>query len=134
MLFRNIEGELGKQAVVIFDQSQKVAASQPYEIFRNYMVKNSVDVNTRVISREITPIKDYQNACRILIKSFNEFILNILSRVDHMLGPNMVRKNVQDIDEMLPGVDATEGQSDDKSQAIGEIKRVLSQVLEQLGN
>jgi hypothetical protein len=133
ILFRNIEGELGKQASAIFDQSKQVAACQPYEIFRNYKVKNAIDVNTREISQEIAPIEDYQNACRVLIKSFNEFILNILSRVSQMLGPNMARKAIQDIDAMLPGVNATEGQSDDKNQAIAEIKQVLSLALGRLG-
>jgi hypothetical protein len=133
ILFRNIEGELGKQALAIFDESKQVAACQPYEIFRNYKVKNAIDVNTREISQEIAPIEDYQNACRVLIKSFNEFILNILSRVSQMLGPNMARKAIQDIDAMLPGVNATEGQSDDKNQAIAEIKQVLSLALGRLG-
>ncbi len=133
ILFRNIEGELGKQALAIFDQSKQVAACQPYEIFRNYEIKNAIDINTREISREIAPIDDYKNACRVLIKSFNEFILNILSRVSQTLGPNMARKTIQDIDAMLPGGNAAEGQPDDKNQAIGEIKQVLSQALGRLG-
>jgi hypothetical protein len=61
-LYRNIEGELGRQAQTIFDQSKQVAACQPHAIFRNYEMNNAVDVNTREICLELESIEDDQNA------------------------------------------------------------------------
>jgi hypothetical protein len=133
LLFRSFEGELGKQAIVIFDESKQVAASQPYDIFRKFRLKNPVDTNTREISREIAPIKNYEDACQILIKSFNEFILNLLSKATHILGPKMTQQTIQEINAVLPGIDGTQSRIDSKDRVSGEIKNVLSQALGLLG-
>jgi hypothetical protein len=134
VLFRSLEGEIGNQAIVIFDESKQVAASQPYDIFRNYQPKRSVDVNAREISQELAPIKNYENACQILIKSFNEFILNALLKSSQHLGPKMIQKTIREIDSGLPGVDTTDqSRIRDKDHVIEEIKGVLSQASERLG-
>ncbi len=132
--YRNIEGELGRQAQTIFDQSKQVAACQPYVIFRNYEINNAVDANTREICLEIEPIKDDQNARQVLFASFNEFILNILSQIDHMLGPKMVRQNIEELAATLPSYDDAKGPSKAKNEAIEEIKRIFTQALDQFGN
>ena len=64
VLFRSLEDEIGNQAFVIFDESERVAASQPYDIFRNFQPKSAVHVNAREISQEIAPIEDYEDACQ----------------------------------------------------------------------
>lgn len=125
LLFRNLESELGKQAASIFNQSKQVAASLPYEIFHNYHPKNSADVNTRQICREIAPLKNFEAASQLLINSFNEFLLNILSKVRELLGPKMAQQTIQDIEAALPGVNTALNQPNDKNHIIGEIKQVL---------
>jgi hypothetical protein len=131
--FRSLEGEIGNQAFVIFDESKQVAASQPYNIFRNFQPKGAVDVNSQEISQEIAPIKDHKEACQILIKGFNEFILNVLSKSSQLLGPKMIQRIIQEINTVLPGVDTAQSRISDKDHVIGEIKNVLSQALERLG-
>lgn len=133
VLFRSLQNELGNQALAIFEESRQVAASQPYEIFRNFQPKNAVDVNTQEISQELAPLKDYQNACQILINSFNEFISNVIVRSNQLLGPKMMRQIIQEIDAVLPRVDTARARVGNKEHAIGEIKHLLSQALEQLG-
>lgn len=133
ILFHNIEGELGKQALVIFDQSKQVSASQPYQIFRNFQPKNSVDTNTHEISQEIATIKNYQDARQVLINSFNEFLLNILSKVSDLLGPKMAQLIIQDIEAALPGGKTEYTRVGDGDPVIGEIKLFLSRVQEHIG-
>lgn len=134
LLFRSFEGELGKEAVNIFDESKQVAASQPHDIFCNYNIKNAVDTNTREISQQIAPVENYEDACQILIKSFNEFILNILSKTTGILGPKMTQQTIQEIDSAIPGIDTAQSRISDKDHVINEIKHVLSQALSRLGN
>ena len=126
ILFRNIEGELGNEALVIFDQSKQVSACQPYYIFRNLQPNHSVDINVRKISQELNVIPNYQDACQVLIKSFNEFLLNILSKVHDLLGPKMVQLIIQDIDTALPGGKTDQARIGDGEHAIIEIKLALS--------
>lgn len=133
VLFRSLEGEIGNQAFVIFDESKQVTASQPYNIFRNFQPKSAVDVNAQEICQEIAPIKNYSDASQILIKSFNEFILNILSKSNQLLGPKMTQQTIQEIDTVLPRVDTAQTRISDKDHVIGEIKHVLSQALGRLG-
>lgn len=130
LLFRSFEGELGKAAITIFDESKQVAASQPFEIFLNYNVKDAVDTNSKEISRQIAAVTDYADACQILVKSFNEFILNILSKVTAILGPKMTQQTIQEIYALLPDVDGRQTRINSKNHVIGEIKHVLSQALE----
>ena len=132
ILFRNIEGELGKQAAAIFDQSKQVSASQPYEVFRNFQPRNAVDSNIHEITHEIEAVKNYQDACQLLINSFNEFISNILSKVSDLLGPKMAQLIIQDIDATLPGGKTGYGRIGDSEHVANEIKLILSQVKENL--
>jgi hypothetical protein len=90
-------------------------------------------VNSQEISQEIAPIKDHEEACQILIKGFNEFILNVLSKSSQLLGPKMIQRIIQEINTVLPGVDTAQSRISDKDHVIGEIKNVLSQALERLG-
>ncbi len=133
-LFRSLEAELGKQTIAVFDESKPVAASQPYEILRNFQPKNAVDINIREISRELAPIPNYTDACRTLINSFNEFIFNILSKASDLLGPKMTLHTIQEIDAVLPAVEVSQTRINDRDHVIGEIKRVLLQLQERLEN
>jgi hypothetical protein len=132
VLFRSLEDEIGNQAFVIFDESKQVAASQPYDIFRNFQPKSAVDVIAQEISQEIAPIKDYEDACQILIKSFNEFLLNVLSKSNQVLGPKMTQQAIQEIDNVLPRVYKAQTHISAKDHVIAEIKNVLSQALGQM--
>jgi hypothetical protein len=127
LLFRSLEGELGKQAFAIFDESKQVAASQPYDIFRNFQPKNTVDTNTQEISQEIEPIKNYEDACQILIQSFNEFVLNILTKASDNLGPKMTQQTIQEINALLPSIDGSGTRINSKDHVTAAIKQVLSQ-------
>jgi len=133
-LFRSLEAELGKQTIAVFDESKPVAASQPYEILRNFQPKNAVDINIREISRELAPIPNYTDACRTLINSFNEFIFNILSKASDLLGPKMTLHTIQEIDAVLPAVEVSQTRINDRDHVIGEIKQVLLQLQERLEN
>jgi hypothetical protein len=133
-LFRSLEAELGKQTIAVFDESKQVAASQPYEILRNFQPKNAVDINIREISRELAPIPNYTDACRTLINSFNEFIFNILSKAGDLLGPKMTLHTIQEIDAVLPAVEVSQTRINDRDHVIGEIKRVLLRLQERLEN
>ncbi len=133
-LFRSLEAELGKQTIAVFDESKPVAASQPYEILRNFQPKNAVDINIREISRELAPIPNYTDACRTLINSFNAFIFNILSKASDLLGPKMTLHTIQEIDAVLPAVEVSQTRINDRDHVIGEIKRVLLQLQERLEN
>ncbi|MGD8881813.1 MAG: DUF4388 domain-containing protein [Desulfobacterales bacterium] len=128
--FRSFEGELGKEAIAIFDESKQVAASQPYDIFCNYHIQNAVDINTQEISQQIAPVENYEDACQILIKSFNEYILNILSKATAILGPKMTQLTIQKINALLPSIDGRQTRINSKNYVIDEIKHVLSQALE----
>jgi len=132
-LFRSLEDEIGNQAFVIFDESKQVAASQPYDIFRNFQPKSAVHVNAKEISQEIAPIEDYEDACQILIKGFNEFLLNVLLKSSQLLGPKMTQQTIQEIDTGLPHVDPAQTRISDQDHVIGEIKHVLSQASGRLG-
>jgi len=133
-LFRSLEAELGKQTIAVFDESKQVAASQPYEILRNFQPKNAVDINIREISRELAPIPNYTDACRTLINSFNEFIFNILSKAGDLLGPKMTLHTIQEIDAVLPAVEVSQTRINDRDHVIEEIKQVLLQLQERLEN
>ena len=133
-LFRSLEAELGKQTIAVFDESKQVAASQPYEILRNFQPKNAVDINIREISRELAPIPNYTDACRTLINSFNAFIFNILSKAGDLLGPKMTLHTIQEIDAVLPAVEVSQTRINDRDHVIGEIKRVLLRLQERLEN
>jgi Domain of unknown function (DUF4388) len=134
ILFRDLEGEIGKQALAIFEQSKQVSASQPYEIFRNFQPENTIDTNTQEVSLEIAAIKNFQDACQVLIDSFNEFILNILARVNHLLGPKMAQHIIQNIETALPGGKTGRPGIVDREHVIGEIGRCLSQAREDMGS
>jgi hypothetical protein len=127
LLFRSLESELGKQAFAIFDESKQVAASQPYDIFRNFLPKNTVDTNTQEISQEIAPINNYEDACQILIQSFNEFVLNILTKASDNLGPKITQQTIQEIDALLPSIDGSGTRINSKDHVTAAIKQVLSQ-------
>jgi hypothetical protein len=126
LLFRSLEGELGKQAFAIFDESKQVAASQPYDIFRNFPPKNTVETITQDISQEIAPVKNYEDACQILIQSFNEFVLNILTKASDILGPKMIQQSIQEINAALPSIDGSEIRINSKDHVNAAIKHVLS--------
>jgi len=134
LLFRSLEAELGKQTVAVFDESKQVAASEPYEILRNFQPKNAVDINIREISRELAPIPNYTDACRTLISSFNAFIFNILSKASNLLGPKMTLQTIQEIDAVLPAVEISQTRINDRDHVIEEIKQVLLQLQERLEN
>lgn len=134
ILFRSLEAELGKQAVAVFDESKQVAASQPYEILRNFQPKNSVDINIREISQELAPITNYFDACRMLINSFNEFLFNILSKASHLLGPQMTLQAIREINAVLPAGDVRQTPINDRHRVIAEIKHILLQIQMRLEN
>jgi hypothetical protein len=134
LLFRSLETELGQQTVAVFDESKHVAASRPYEILRNFQPKNAVDINIIEISKELTPIANPTDACKTLINSFNEFIINILSKASHLLGPKMALQTIEEIDALLPAVEVGQSRINDRDHVIEEIKHVLLQVQERLGN
>ena len=128
LLFRSLEAELGQEAVAVFDESKQVAASRPYEILRNFQPKNAVDINILEISKELTPIANPTKACKTLIDSFNEFIINILSKAGHLLGPKMALQTIEEIDAILPAFEADQSRINDRDHVIEEIKHVLLQV------
>jgi hypothetical protein len=132
LLFRSLESELGQQTNAVFNASKQVAASQPYDIFRNFRPQNAVDINIAEISRELARIADYSAACRTLIASFNEFVFNILSKASQLLGPKMTLQTVREINAVLPATGAGQTQMAGRDQAFGEIKHVLLQVQKRL--
>ena len=134
LLFNNLEAELGQQANTVFNESKPVGASRPYEILRSFQPKNAVDIHVREISRELAPIANQTDACRILIDSFNAFISNILLRASQFLGPKMTLQTIQKIDAILPAVAVSQTRLDDRDHVIEQIKRVLSQVQQHLEN
>jgi hypothetical protein len=134
LLFRSLEAELGQQTIAVFNASKQVAACQPYDIFRNFQPQNAVDINIAEISRELTPIADYADACRTLIDSFNEFVFNILSKASHLLGPKMTLQTVREINAVLPATGVGQTRMAGRDQAFGEIKNVLLQIQKRLEN
>ena len=134
LLFRSLESELGQQTLSIFNESKQVAASQPYEILRNFHPKNAVDINIREISQGLADIDDGADGRRTLIKSFNEFMANILTKAGHLLGPKMTLKTIEEINAVLPASEAGQNPINDRDHVIDEIKTVLSQIQERLGN
>ena len=134
LLFRSLEAELGKQTVAVFDESKPVGASRPYEILRSFQPKNAVDINILEVSRELASITNHTDACRTLIDSFNEFIFNILSKASHLLGPKMALQTIEEINAVLPAVEVGQSRINDRDQVIEEIKHVLLQIQERLGN
>jgi hypothetical protein len=130
VLYRNLESELGKQTFAIFDESKQVAASQPHALFRNFQPQNPIATNIHEISQALAPGAEYEDDRRLLIASFNEFILNILSRAIPILGPKMTQQMIQEINATLPRVNADRTQGNDKESIIEEIKHVLSQAHE----
>lgn len=132
IIFRNLESELGKQTLVLFDESIPEALPGQKKLFKDFLPNNAASVNICALQDNIKTIKTIENERLFLAESFNRFILNILNRVPGILGIFPTKKMLEEIDSILPYISRhLEGLSTN-SNIVDDIKKVMAAIEQQI--
>jgi hypothetical protein len=132
---RNLETELGRQMLDIFEQCKSVLSTPSRELFKEYNPNTPTVTNIDLISQKLKAIDDYEEGRNILIKGFNTFIVNILNEILSILGNQYTAKIADEIDQLLDYVDTYQASSKEKNFIINEVQKIIrSTVNQQNGN
>jgi len=132
VIFRNLEEEIGKQTLVLFEECIPEALPGQKDLFKNFHPNNPPSANICALHDNLKIFKNLKNEQVFLAESFNRFILNILNRVPGILGVSPTKDMLEEVGNILPYISKHLEGIKAPSNIADDIKKITANVEEQI--
>jgi hypothetical protein len=98
---RHLETELGNKMYGILDETKSEVVSRPKDVFKGFDPHNPAATNIHSVLKAVEGYEEEKEVKALLIESFNEFAISILNKAVNIIGIQLTRDMLQEIEKIL---------------------------------
>ncbi len=123
---KNLEAQLGDKTFVFLEECKPMESTMQNKMLNNFDPKKSASHNIKNIIECMQEFNEFQEGNQFLIRTFNEFCLNLLNRLEGVLDKNITQNLVIEIKNVLADANKYQmGGSQNKKRVIKDIHTTL---------
>ncbi len=133
VVHRNLEAEVGDRAFAIFDKCKTELVPKQRALLKAFEVRKDAKSNAKVILQDMSGFKDFHEGRVSLVHSFNSLLLGILDRAAKLVGQGIIRKTLNETEQLLSYVKEFQTEATEKIKIVYEVENILAEVRENIG-
>jgi hypothetical protein len=133
VVHRNLEAEVGDRAFAIFDKCKTELVPKQRALLKAFEVRKDAKINVKAILEDMSGFKDFHEGRVSLVHSFNSLLLGILDRAVKLVGQGIIRKTLNETEQLLSYVKEFQTEATEKIKIVYEVENILGEVRENIG-
>lgn len=133
VVHRNLEAEVGDRAFAIFDKCKTELVPKQRALLKAFEVRKDAKFNVKAILEDMSGFKDFHEGRVSLVHSFNSLLLGILDRAAKLVGQGIIRKTLNETEQLLSYVKEFQTEATEKIKIVYEVENILAEVRENIG-
>ncbi len=133
VVHRNLEAEVGDRAFAIFDKCKTELVPKQRALLKAFEVRKDAKINVKAILEDMSGFKDFHEGRVSLVHSFNSLLLGILDRAAKLVGQGIIRKTLNETEQLLSYVKEFQTEATEKIKIVYEVENILGEVRENIG-
>lgn len=133
VVHRNLEAEVGDRAFAIFDKCKTELVPKQRALLKAFEVRKDAKINVKAILEDMSGFKDFHEGRVSLVHSFNSLLLGILDRAAKLVGQGIIRKTLNETEQLLSYVKEFQTEATEKIKIVYEVENILAEVRENIG-
>jgi hypothetical protein len=129
IVYKTLEVELGTMVFTIFAECKAQLSPEQRDLLQYFDVGIDAASNRQVLLEVINKFQDRQQGRILLIQSFNTLLQNIISKETEILGSQITRRTLDEIEQILSYVKEYQRDSFEKIRTVHEIETFLEELL-----
>lgn len=129
ILYKTLKVELGTMVFTIFAECKAQLSPEQRDLLQYFDVGIDAASNRQVLLEVINKFQDRQQGRILLIQSFNTLLQNIISKETEILGSQITRRTLDEIEQILSYVKEYQRDSFEKIRTVHEIETFLEELL-----
>lgn len=132
IIWQNLEPEIGKAAVVLFEESKPEAQPGQRALFNGFLPGSPAPSNVYKITENMKSLPGLTNEKLFLVESLNRYVLNLLNQVPDLLGFSTTRNMMTDIEKIIPFLSQYIKDLNIDSPIIESIQKIMTRIKQQI--
>ena len=133
VVHRTLEAEVGDRAFAIFDKCKTELVPKQRALLKAFEVRKDAKFNVKSILGDMSGFKDFHEGRVSLVHSFNSLLLGILDRAAKLVGQGIIRKTLNETEQLLSYVKEFQTEATEKIKIVYEVENILAEVRENIG-
>ena len=129
IVYKTLKVELGTMVFTIFAECKAQLPPQQRDLLQYFDVGIDAASNRQALLEVINKFQDRQQGRILLIQSFNTLLQNIISKETEILGSQITRRTLDEIEQILSYVKEYQRDSFEKIRTVHEIETFLEKLL-----
>ena len=129
IVYKTLKLELGTMVFTIFAECKAQLSPEQRDLLQYFDVGIDAASNRQALLEVINKFQDRQQGRILLIESFNTLLQNIISKETEILGSQITRRTLDEIEQILSYVKEYQRDSIEKIRTVHEIEMFLEELL-----
>ena len=129
IVYKTLKLELGTMVFTIFAECKAQLSPEQRDLLQYFDVGIDAASNRQALLEVINKFQDRQQGRILLIESFNTLLQNIISKETEILGSQITRRTLDEIEQILSYVKEYQRDSIEKIRTVHEIETFLEELL-----
>jgi hypothetical protein len=129
IVYKTLKVELGTMVFTIFAECKAQLSPEQRDLLQYFDVGIDAASNRQALLEVINKFQDRQQGRILLIQSFNTLLQNIISKETEILGSQITRRTLDEIEQILSYVKEYQRDSFEKIRTVHEIETFLEELL-----
>jgi hypothetical protein len=129
IVYKTLKLELGTMVFTIFAECKAQLSPEQRDLLQYFDVGIDAASNRQALLEVINKFQDRRQGRILLIQSFNTLLQNIISKETEILGSQITRRTLDEIEQILSYVKEYQRDSFEKIRTVHEIETFLEELL-----
>jgi hypothetical protein len=129
IVYKTLKVELGTMVFTIFAECKAQLSPEQRDLLQYFDVGIDAASNRQALLEVINKFQDRQQGRILIIQSFNTLLQNIISKETEILGSQITRRTLDEIEQILSYVKEYQRDSFEKIRTVHEIETFLEELL-----